>query len=108
MPGTKTEWAFDYTGRIYPCTATVGKDGEEVGTFYPAVTKKEDVINQWESRDVTAIPECAGCNLRLLCGGGCGAVAKNRTGRLHASDCRPVQPLLEMGISLYFNKGDLT
>lgn len=107
-PGTKTEWAFDYTGRIYPCTATVGKDGEEVGTFYPAVTKKEDVINQWESRDVTAIPECAGCNLRLLCGGGCGAVAKNRTGRLHASDCRPVQPLLEMGISLYFNKGDLT
>jgi uncharacterized protein len=32
-PGTKTEWAFDYTGKIYSCTATVGKEGEELGTF---------------------------------------------------------------------------
>ena len=24
-PACKTEWAFDYTGKIYPCTATVGK-----------------------------------------------------------------------------------
>ena len=36
-PGCKTEWAFDYTGRIYSCTATVGKPGEELGTFYPEV-----------------------------------------------------------------------
>jgi uncharacterized protein len=105
-PGCKSEWAFDYTGRIYPCTATVGKDGEEVGTFYPSVTRKDDIIEEWESRDVTTIPECAGCGLQLACGGGCGSAAKNRTGKLHAPDCRPVQPLLEMGISLYFNKGE--
>lgn len=106
-PACKSEWAFDYTGRIYPCTATVGKDGEEVGTFYPAVSKKDDIIEDWESRDVTTIPECAGCGLQLLCGGGCGSVAKNRTGKLHAPDCRPVKQLLEMGLSLYFNKGDI-
>ncbi|MCU0407791.1 MAG: radical SAM protein, partial [Bacteroidales bacterium] len=34
-PACKTEWAFDYTGRIYSCTATVGKAGEELGTFFP-------------------------------------------------------------------------
>ena len=106
-PGCKSEWAFDYTGRIYPCTATAGKEGEEVGTFYPAVAKREDIIEEWESRDVTTIPECAGCGLQLVCGGGCGSVAKNRSGRLHAPDCRPVQPLLEMGISLYFNRGEI-
>ena len=104
-PGCKNEWAFDYTGRIYPCTATVGKAGEEVGTFYPEKSRKDDIIAEWESRDVTSIPECAGCGLRLVCGGGCGSVAKNKTGKLLAPDCRPVRSLLEMGISLYYENG---
>ncbi|MCK5372300.1 MAG: radical SAM protein, partial [Cyclobacteriaceae bacterium] len=30
--GGKTEWAFDYSGRIYSCTATVGNQGDELGT----------------------------------------------------------------------------
>ena len=36
--GTKTEWAFDYSGNIYACTATVGNKGDELGTFYPEVS----------------------------------------------------------------------
>lgn len=104
-PGCKSEWAFDYTGRMYACTATVGKDGEELGTFHPAVTRNEGRIAEWEERDVTAIAECRDCGLQLACGGGCGAVAKNRTGRLLAPDCRPVRELLEMGISLYTGQG---
>ena len=105
-PACKSEWAFDYTGRIYSCTATVGKAGEELGTFYPEVTSKDDVIRTWQERDVTCIPECRECSSQLLCGGGCGAVAKNRTGEILSPDCRPVKPLLEMGLSLYFNKGE--
>ncbi len=105
-PGCKSEWAFDYTGRIYSCTATVGKREEELGTFYPDVTRNERKISEWEERDVTAIPQCRDCNLQLACGGGCGAVAKNRTGRLQAPDCRPVRELLEMGISLYCGQGE--
>jgi uncharacterized protein len=104
-PGCKTEWAFDSTGHIYPCTATVGKEGEEVGTFHPQFRLDPQKIGAWEARDVTAIPECAGCALQLACGGGCAAVAKNRTGRLHAPDCRPVRELLEMGLRLYFEGG---
>ncbi len=102
-PGTKTEWAFDYTGKIYSCTATVGKAGEELGAFYPEVSLDEDRIAEWESRDVLAIPECRECNLQLACGGGCGSVAKNRTGRVCASDCRPVKELLELGLATYFH-----
>ena len=80
-PGCKSEWAFDYTGRIYSCTAMVGKNGEELGTFYPEVTRNAARIDEWQARDVTTIPGCRDCAQQLACGGGCGAVAKNRTAR---------------------------
>lgn len=102
-PGCKTEWAFDYTGSIYSCTATVGKAGEELGTFYPEVTWKNVRINEWQQRDILSIPKCSTCNIRLACGGGCASVAYNHEGHLLAPDCRPIQELLEMGISLYQN-----
>jgi uncharacterized protein len=99
--GAKTEWAFDYTGRIYSCTATVGHVGDELGTFYPEVKLNEDLVEDWEDRDVIAIEACRACPVQLACGGGCAAVAKNRSGKLHAPDCRPVKGLLELGIGLY-------
>lgn len=102
-PACKTEWAFDYTGNIYPCTATVGKAEESIGTFYPSISRKTEVIDEWEKRDVTSIEECKECNVQLACGGGCGSVAKNRTGNICSSDCRPVKELLEIGFSAYFN-----
>ncbi|HLP15249.1 MAG TPA: radical SAM protein [Bacteroidota bacterium] len=101
-PGTKTEWAFDYTGSIYSCTATVGKKEEALGTYFPEVTHKAAAIEQWEERDVTTIKECTTCNLRLACGGGCASVAFNNTGRVGSPDCRPVKELLELGLATYF------
>ena len=100
-PGCKTEWAFDHTGKIFPCTATVGKDGREIGTFYPTVTKNTAAIGNWQDRDVTAIAACRDCALQLACGGGCAAVAENTAGSILAPDCRPVKELIEMGMSLY-------
>ncbi len=102
-PACKTEWAFDFTGNIYSCTATVGKSDESLGTFYPEITRKDTIIQQWESRDVTSIRECKECSLQLACGGGCGSVAKNRTGYICSPDCRPVKELLEIGFSAYFD-----
>lgn len=101
-PACKTEWAFDYTGKIYSCTATVGKPGEELGTFYPVKTKNEALVTEWEDRDITTIPECKECSVQFACGGGCGSVAKNQTGHIHSPDCRPVKELLELGFGLYF------
>lgn len=99
--GAKTEWAFDYTGRIYSCTATVGNEGDELGTFYPNIALNEELIEEWEERDVLSIKECTDCPVRLACGGGCAAVAKTRTGKIQSPDCRPIQGLLELGIGLY-------
>jgi len=99
--GCKTEWAFDYTGHIFACTATVGKPGESLGTFYPSYSLNNEKITEWEERDVTTIEECRTCSLQLACGGGCAAVACNRTGKLHSPDCRPIKELIGMGISFY-------
>ena len=101
--GTKTEWAFDFTGNVYACTATVGKKGESLGTFYPEVRKNPEAVEEWQERDVLSIPKCKTCNLNLICGGGCASMAKNYNGTLNSHDCRPVTELLELGIAHYFN-----
>ncbi len=100
-PACKTEWAFDYTGRIYPCTANVGKAGEAVGTFYPEVRLDASSVEHWEERDVVGISACRSCSHQLACGGGCGAVAKNREGSVDHPDCRPIPELLSLGGALY-------
>lgn len=101
-PACKTEWAFDYTGNIYSCTATVGKKEESLGTFFPDIKLKEEIIEQWESRDVTSIPGCSDCSVQLACGGGCGSLAKNNTGSICSADCRPVKELMELGFNAWF------
>jgi len=106
-PACKTEWAFDYTGNIYSCTATVGKRDESLGTFFPEVSLKEDMVQEWEGRDVTSIKECRTCSVQLACGGGCGSVAKNRTGTVCSTDCRPVKELLELGFATYLSEDPL-
>jgi len=90
-PGTKTQWAFDYTGHIYSCTATVSKVDESLGTFYPRAKLDADKVECWAERDVLAIGQCRSCELQLACGGGCGSVAKNQSGTATAPDCRPVR-----------------
>lgn len=103
-PACKTEWAFDYTGHIYSCTATVGKEDESLGTFYPEIKLAKELVNVWGSRDVVSIPECGECRVQLACGGGCGSVAKNKNGTVCSTDCRPVKELLELGFGAYFNE----
>lgn len=100
-PATKSEWAFDYTGRIYSCTATVGKEGEELGRFWPTATPLSEAAAEWSSRDVTTIPQCTTCAVQLACGGGCGAVAKNASGSILSPDCRSPRELMEVGFDLY-------
>ena len=102
-PACKTEWAFDYSGSIYSCTATVGKQDEKLGDFYPVISKNADLIDKWEERDITSIKECKNCSVQLACGGGCGSVAKNQNGSICTPDCRPIKELLELGFAQYFN-----
>jgi uncharacterized protein len=103
-PGTKSEWAFDSTGRIFSCTATVGKSEEQLGTFYPEVFLDEEKVSDWENRDIITIEKCSTCNLSLACGGGCASIAKNKSGTLNSPDCRPINELISLGTALYFKE----
>ncbi|MDA8229286.1 MAG: radical SAM protein [Desulfitobacterium hafniense] len=100
-PACKTEWVFDLYGDIYGCTATTGQDEFKLGTFYPEKTLNQQSVSEWQERSILTIPECKGCEVSLICGGGCGAVAKSKTGKVLAPDCRPIKEILELGVNYY-------
>jgi uncharacterized protein len=96
-PATKTEWAFAPDGGVYGCTATVGHPGHRLGSFFPEPVRDEAAIARWSGRSTLSVPGCQGCALAPVCGGGCGAVAWNRTGSAMETDCRPVRELYGLG-----------
>lgn len=100
-PACKTEWVFDLYGDIYGCTASAGQDEYKLGTFFPEYQINENEVKEWQERSVLTIPECKDCEVSLICGGGCGAIAKNRTGRVQGPDCRPIKELLTLGLVYY-------
>ncbi|MGE5417860.1 MAG: radical SAM protein [Acidobacteriota bacterium] len=100
-PAAKTEWVFDLNGDIYGCTASCGREEYKLGTFYPEVTARAEETKQWQQRNVNNIEECRDCKYNVICGGGCGVIAANKTGRILAPDCRPIQELIETGVDYY-------
>jgi len=100
-PACKTEWVYDLYGDIYGCTATAGQDNYKLGTFYPEYTLNQDDVNEWQERNILTIDECRECEVSLICGGGCGAIAKDRLGKVKAPDCRPIRDILGLGIQYY-------
>lgn len=100
-PAAKKEWAFAPDGGLYGCTATVGHQAHRLGSFAPHIERDEAAIARWRNRTVLTIPACQTCSLATVCGGGCGAVAADRTGTVNAPDCRPVRELLGLGARYY-------
>jgi len=101
-PACKSEWAFDASGRIFPCTATVGVFGEELGRFHPTVELNEERIAQWQDRSTLTLPQCQDCEVNLVCGGGCEAIGRQQHGAEWSPDCRPVADILGVGLAQYF------
>jgi uncharacterized protein len=100
-PATKTEWAFSPDGGVYGCTATVGHPAHRLGAFFPEESRDAAAIARWSHRSALTVPACRGCSLAPVCGGGCGAVAWNRTGTPQETDCRPVKELYGLGARFY-------
>ena len=100
-PATKKEWAFGPDGRLYGCTATVGHAAHVLGTFHPEIARDDAAIAAWRTRSTLSIPDCHGCALAPVCGGGCGAVAWDRAATPLAPDCRPVVELYGLGTRYY-------
>lgn len=103
-PAAKLEWVFDPHGHIYGCTASCGRKEYRLGIFYPDFRLDEQAVSRWQRRSVRTIPGCRDCRYNVICGGGCGVVAANRTGEILAPDCRPVQDLIELGVNYYLDE----
>jgi uncharacterized protein len=73
-PAGKKEWAFDFNGNIYGCTASVGVEKYRLGSYISGERLNEKQILEWKSRDVFTIEECRSCDVSLSCGGGCGVM----------------------------------
>ena len=100
-PAAKKEWAFTPDGGLYGCTATVGNPKYRLGRFYPEIERDDAAMSVWQGRNVFTIPDCQGCALTTVCGGGCGAIASDRTGSALRADCRPVREAYGLGAAFY-------
>ena len=79
----------------------MGNPRWRLGSFFPEVIRDEAAIARWRQRSVLTMPECRGCELGPVCGGGCGALAAARHGDPMHADCRPVRELLGLGARYY-------
>ncbi|HAR64021.1 MAG: hypothetical protein DKM50_00475 [Candidatus Margulisiibacteriota bacterium] len=100
-PAAKSEYVFDCAGTIYGCTASCGQKGYELGTYYPVVAWNEPELNLWRSRSVLTIEKCRDCVVDVVCGGGCGVLAKEKNGSINAPLCKPVKEVMDIGIRYY-------
>src|SRR5680860_1922882 len=78
-----------------------GQNEFKLGTYFPEFKLNNREVKQWQERSVLTIPECQDCEVSLICGGGCGAVAKDRLGKILAPDCHPIKELLTIGLNYY-------
>jgi uncharacterized protein len=100
-PATKSEFVFDGTGKIYGCTASCGRNGYEIGTYFPEVKFNDAKIEEWKNRSILAIEKCRDCDVGVVCGGGCGVIAKEKSGTVLSPNCKPVKEVMDAGIRFY-------
>jgi len=95
--------AFDLYGDAYTCLELVGRKEFSIGKYYPEMNFNKN-LKKWRNRSIFTIPECKECNVNILCGGGCAALALDKKGSLYSNHCKPVKKALELSISHYFPK----
>jgi len=100
-PAGKSEYVFDASGNIFGCTASCGRKGYEIGTYYPSISWNEGELKQWQERSILTIPECQDCAVGVVCGGGCGVISKDRTGKVKAPNCKPIKEVMQEGVHFY-------
>ncbi|HCL58157.1 MAG TPA: radical SAM/SPASM domain-containing protein [Spirochaetia bacterium] len=100
-PAGKSEFVFDYSGNIYGCTASCGREGYEIGQFYPELVWNEKALLEWKTRSILTIEECKDCPVGVVCGGGCGVIANDENGKVQSPNCKPVKEVMDIGIRYF-------
>jgi uncharacterized protein len=61
----------------------------------------DHAIKDWTDRNIFTIPECLSCDVAVVCGGGCGVIAKDRQGKVQAPNCKPIKKIMNEGLRYY-------
>jgi len=72
-----------------------------VGTYFPEVKFYEDKTKDWKTRSILEIEECKNCPVGVVCGGGCGVISYEKTGKVLSPNCKPVKEIMDIGIRYY-------
>ncbi len=64
-------WVAGPDGYLYACPEAIGQPQLAVGRFVPELEIWREARDRWTNRNIGTIPECAGCTIGPLCGGGC-------------------------------------
>lgn len=92
---------YDAEGDVYSCILALRNKAAAVGTYYPTVSyKQESMLN----RNIDTIPECRGCKLKLICGGGCANGVVGQDGSVLRPNCQEVHENLFVELPALFRK----
>jgi uncharacterized protein len=97
----KSMAGISITGDVYPCHRFVVRDDFRLGNID---SYRAGIPNAYWSAAVDALPECASCWARYLCGGGCSYHNKALTGDMHKpppSFCNQRRAMFEGLIHVY-------
>ena len=96
------QYVFAPDGHIYSCWESVGKGDSRIGTFFSdghgSLRLDKQKMGQWFTRHVGLIPECTGCPMALVCGGGCAQFALYGSGTQLAPYCDNFDGMFRSGL----------
>lgn len=88
--GAQTKmYVFDRTGDIYACWERTGDPNARIGR----IDESGDVLisdrnhAMWRGRNITTNETCVRCAYATFCGGGCAAIAEEKTGNMLSPYC---------------------
>lgn len=82
---------FGPDGYIYACTECMGNKELAIGKFRPTFKMYDEAVKVWNGRNVLTMDECKGCDIALLCGGGCAYSAIAVNGDINKPVCDRVR-----------------
>jgi uncharacterized protein len=92
---TGNTFYFDNSGDVYICIECCGYPTKAVGSFIPGLHFNERYV-EWRDRNIAMIPQCSSCSIALICGGGCGFSALERSGTIMQPDCGGARECLKL------------
>ncbi|MEY8366031.1 SPASM domain-containing protein [Anaerovoracaceae bacterium 41-7] len=81
------QFVFTPNGNVYPCWWGHQDKCNVIGNYEDDVHIKQEVLSQWNLRDIMNIKECKNCKYKLLCGGGCTYKAQENKGTINCGNC---------------------